>query len=227
MLPLTLIVVGCVAQEKISAKPYDNPTKGYVVYTPEAGYQRWDGIYLKGFHSTGLQYLDNCVASGSLTPAKRLQGYLRYDEKDGVVYLAYNGGPSMARCDINYDIIRAEVEQHIGRQKSVAEAKAIESNRKREQAEQRRADNPKAAATEDSIELFVKYCELLKDATGNASHIDDLRAMRHDYVGPVTNAITYRYSLNLFRNTGGNVYCQAVVPQFKEQLYSLGIDPTQ
>jgi hypothetical protein len=133
----------------------------------------------------------------------------------------------MARCDINYNIIKTEVEQRIEAQKSLAQAKATEDSRKRELLQQRRAANPKESATQDSIELFVKYCELLKNATGNASYIDDLRTMKHEYVGPTTNVLMYRYAMTLFRNTGGNVYCQSAVPQVKERLYSLGLDPTQ
>lgn len=236
---ISVLISGCALEPRVypKANPYDSP-EGYVVYKPYAGYQRWDGRYLSGFYSSGWQYLDNCVATGPLVPNKILQASIRYSDKDDVVYLNYAGGPSRARCDIKYDVIKTEVDRYIS-DASASEAARIDAEIKEEQvAESRRVaaserlkkarkENPKESATGDAIELFVKYCEALKDATGNASYIDSLRSMKHEYVGPGTNSLMYIYATNLFHNTGGSVYCQYAIPQVKERIYSLGIYPTK
>ena len=225
---LSFILSGCAVNNvRPQAKPYDNPKEGYVVYTPKAGYQQWDGIYLRGFNSKGMNYVSNCVATTSITPSKNLQASLRFVEDDGVVYLSYIGGPRFASCEINYSTITTEVEQYIAKQKTISQARAEKEVAASERLKKVRKDDPKGSATTDSIELFVKYCEALKDATGNASYIDALRGMRHEYVGPETNRLMYIYAKNLFQNTGGIVYCQYAIPQVKERIYSLGIDPTK
>lgn len=222
---LAVVISGCAAQEKVKPKPYDNPREGYIVYTPKAEIQSWDGIYLSGFHSTGYQYLNNCTATSSSSKVKQLQGYLRYNEKDGVVYLKYNGGPTYFSCDIAYDTIKIEVESYLNNEKELATQANIADNERREKLKLTRQENPKASATQDAIGLFVQYCELLKNATGNASRIDHLRSMRHEFIGPTTNVQMYQYALNAFRNSGGRIYCESVIPQIKESMYSSQMDP--
>lgn len=122
---ISIILSGCVAGNiRPQAKPYDNPKEGYVVYAPKPGYQQLDGAYLRGFYSKGMNYVTNCIATTSVTPKKNIQAYLRFIEDDGVVYLSYLGGPRFASCEINYDIIAAEVEQYIAKKKAIAQANA-------------------------------------------------------------------------------------------------------
>lgn len=123
---LLIIISGCASDNvnRYPPKPYDNPKEGYIVYTPKSGYQIGDGYFLKGFHASGLHYLDNCSGVGSLKPNKQLPANLSYSEIDEVIYLRYPGGPSMARCDINYEVIRSEAEKYIAASRSSAIAQS-------------------------------------------------------------------------------------------------------
>ncbi len=138
---ISVLISGCVLEPRVypKAKPYDNP-EGYVVYKPYAGYQRWDGRYLSGFYSSGWQYLDNCVATGPLVPNKILQASIRYSDKDDVVYLNYAGGPSRARCDIKYDVIKAEIDKYISDASAAETARNIAEikEEKRQEAERKK-----------------------------------------------------------------------------------------
>lgn len=141
---ISVLISGCALEPKVypKAKPYDNPAEGYIVYKPYAGYQRWDGMYLSGFYSSGWQYLDNCVATGPLVPDKHLQASIRYSDKDDVVYLNYAGGPSRAKCDIKYDVIKLEVDKYIVEQSAsnLARIDAEIEERKQKDAESKRKE---------------------------------------------------------------------------------------
>jgi hypothetical protein len=225
---VSFFLCGCALPEKIKAKPYDNPDYGYVVYTPKSGYQEFDGIYLEGFYSSGGQYLKKCVATGPLEIANSgLPATIRYNKDDGVVYLRYPGGPTMASCDIAYDVIKRDAELYISKEKEARRVEFEQVEKEKIETKKWRAEHKREAATDDALKLFVTYCEALRDATGNASYIDDLRAMKHEFVGPKTNSMMYQYAVNVFHGTGGYVYCEMIVPQVKERIYTLSIDPTK
>lgn len=132
---LMIAISGCSGKAGLpSAQPYDNPREGYVVYTPNAEYQLSDGRYLKGFSASGIQYLSNCTGSESFKANKQLPSVLRYNEQDGVVYLKYALGPSLASCDINYGVIKADVESYAARRK-LAESAALKENKAHQSTE--------------------------------------------------------------------------------------------
>lgn len=54
-----------------------------------------------------------------------------YDHEDEVVYLTHDFGPRFIRCDINYEIIRAEAERYIAENKASSMAKIEEEIRHR------------------------------------------------------------------------------------------------
>lgn len=145
------IISGCAADNAIrpTPKPYDNPTEGYIVYTPNSGYQAGDGYFLKGFHASGLNYLDNCTGIGPLKPNKQLPANLRYSETDDVIYLRYPGGPSMARCDINYGLIKSEAERYIAASRSSAIAKSDA------ELEQRKLSSPEGRRKLSSVVMSL------------------------------------------------------------------------
>ncbi|CNI21219.1 Uncharacterised protein [Yersinia aldovae] len=227
LLLLSLVVLYGCSTTPVIVKSYDKPDKGYVVYTPKSGFQRFDGLYLQGFKSSSYKYLNNCVATGPLKPNKILQASLSYDENDGVVYLRYPGGPSMASCDINQENINIDVENYINKTMTVMEESNSREADALENKKSQRKSNPGKAATDDSIQLFVKYCTLLKDATNNKSYLNDLRSMKHEYIGVNMNKFIYNHALYYVNNSGYYSYCESALPKLKAKIYALNIDPTK
>lgn len=151
-----VLLSGCAANSAVrpEPKPYDNPSEGYVVYTPKSGNQMWDGYFLKGFHASGLQYLDNCYGVGSLKPNKQLPANLRYNETDDVIYLSYPGGPSRAVCDINYESVRAEAERYIAARRSSAMAQSdaeLEQKNRQDPGSEKRVEFGGYVATKKNL----------------------------------------------------------------------------
>ena len=122
----------------------------------------WDGYFLKGFHASGLQYLDNCSGVGSLKPNKQLPATLRYSETDDVIYLSYPGGPSRAACDINYEVIRSEAEKYIAARRSAAiaqsDAEREQRNRQGSRSEKKVEFGGYVATRENLLGSIVLSC---------------------------------------------------------------------
>ncbi|WP_165665235.1 hypothetical protein [Metapseudomonas otitidis] len=220
-------LAGCVNKPVVESKPYDSPM-GYVVYSPRVGVQVFDGQYLENFRLVSDEYLSNCVSVHDQYVARDNKGELKYDLSSNNVYLRYvNASPKYVACDIDKEKIALAVESYIESVKSRQAQLEIESANKKALEKSWRARNTKLAASDDANKLFLQYCSLLIDATGNSAQIDDLRTMKHEYVGPSTNNLMFRFASNLIRNAGGYAHCEGALPQVKERIYTLGIDPTR
>ena len=204
---ILILISGCAIEPKVypKAKPYDNLAEGYIVYKPYVGYQRWDGQYLSGFYSRGWQYLDNCVATGPLVPDKNLQASIRYSEKDDVVYLTYAGGPSMASCDIKYDLIKAEIEKYIS-EASASEMARVDAEieeKKQQTAESKRGESN---AAENKVS-FGGYVTTKKDIIGSlvlACYTGSLDSGGTLYVSKEEQANRYKVLLGLYEGDATN-----------------------
>lgn len=204
---ILILISGCAIEPKIypKAKPYDNMAEGYIVYKPYVGYQRWDGQYLSGFYSRGWQYLDNCVATGPLVPDKNLQASIRYSEKDDVVYLTYAGGPSMASCDIKYDLIKAEIERYIS-EASASEMARVDAEIEEEKQQTAESKRGESNAAENKVS-FGGYVTTKKDIIGSlvlACYTGSLDSGGTLYVSKEEQANRYKVLLGLYEGDATN-----------------------